>query len=56
MRGWYRPVEVCHNDWYGQSDAQDATDGAERGHELPRSSFGRNISVAWNTERIMCQF
>ena len=46
----YGPVEVCHDDWNGQSDTQDSTDGAQRGHKLPRSSFRRNISVACNRD------
>ena len=43
---WRRPVEVCYNDWNGQSDAEDSTDGTEWGHQLPGRGAGRDIAVA----------
>lgn len=41
-----RPVEVCHNDGDGQGDAEDAADGAKRGHQLPGRRGRRNVAVA----------
>ena len=43
---WRRPVEVSYNDGDGQSDAENSTDGAEWGHQLPGRGPGWDVPVA----------
>ena len=39
------PVEVSDDDGYGKSDAKDATDGTEWGHQLAAGGPWRNVPV-----------
>ena len=40
------PVEVCHNDGYWQCDAEDTTNGAERGNQFAGRGLGRDVPIA----------
>ena len=40
------PVEVGHDDGDGQRDAEDAADGAQRGHQLASRGLGRDVPIA----------
>ena len=43
---WVLPVEVRDNDWNGQSDAENSTDGTEWRYELPPWRLRSDVSIA----------
>ena len=44
------PVEVCHNDWYWQSYAENTTNGTKRAHKLSSRCERSNVAVTCRRE------